>query len=132
MTEHGQVSVAEAQDLGRRLLTAFYAALRALKFYPLENVTVQQSLRDLHDRASEILAVEGIIEIRVVGDFFFINETRLRLDLSNYSVFGSFARTLHSHDVGAIEVRRDVQLGEWVPLLSILLREPEGDEPYAQ
>ena len=37
---------------------------------------------------SRIVAVDGSAEICVVGDFFFLNETRLRLDLSNFSTFG--------------------------------------------
>ena len=116
MSAPGGVSAAQSQDEGRLLLTAFYAALRALKFYPVENVTVQQALQDLHHRTAELLARDGAIEIRVVGDFFFVNETRLRLDLANYSVFGSFARTLHGHDIGAVEIlagmertRRDLE-----------------------
>ncbi|MGI9627247.1 MAG: HD-GYP domain-containing protein, partial [Longimicrobiales bacterium] len=124
------IPAAQAQDEGRVLLTSFYATLRALKLYPLENVTVQQSLKDLHDRAWVILEREGALEIRVVGDFFFVNETRLRLDLSNFSVFGGFARVLHGHEVGGFEVLATVHPSEWVPLLAMLLREPEGEDPY--
>ena len=77
------------QEQGRRLLTSFYGGLRALKLYPVENAAVQQALSDLHGLMSAQLATEGSVELRVVGDFFFLNETRLRLDLSNFSTFGS-------------------------------------------
>jgi len=118
------------QEIGRRLLTAFYGTLNALRLYPIENETVQQSLTDLHDLVSSILAVEGTAEVRVVGDFFFLNETRLRLDLSNFATFGSFASALSRHGIGAVEVVHGVERSEWAPFLSMLLR-PPAEEPYA-
>jgi len=92
------------QEEGRRLLTAFHGALSALKLYPVENETVQVALTELHALVDRIVGVDGGAEVRVVGDFFFLNETRLRLDLSNFATFGSFARALQDHDIGAVEV----------------------------
>jgi len=119
------------QDEGRKILTAFYAALRALKLYPVENVTVQQALDELHAVIRPVLQAEEGLELRVVGDFFFLNETRLRLDLANFSTFGSFARALQAHGIGGVEVSPAVERDEWAPFLSLLLRDPEGDQPYA-
>ncbi|MGW8266374.1 MAG: HD-GYP domain-containing protein, partial [Longimicrobiales bacterium] len=73
---------------------------------------------------------EGSVELRVVGDFFFLNETRLRLDLSNYSTFGSFARSLTDHGLGAVEVLPGISRGEWAPFLSLLVRTPDPEDPY--
>ena len=70
------------QDLGRKLLTAIFGALSALRLYPIENEAVQSALTELHDLVDGIVKVDGSAEVRVVGDFFFLNETRLRLDLT--------------------------------------------------
>ncbi|MFC1660591.1 HD-GYP domain-containing protein [Gemmatimonadota bacterium] len=122
---------AKLQEQGRRVLSSLYATLRALKLYPLENAAVQQTLDDLHSLFSELISEEGGAELRVVGDFFFLNEVRLRLDLSNYSTFGSFARSLTSHDLGAVEVLSGVARAEWAPFLSLLLRPPVEPDPYS-
>jgi len=122
---------AEIQEDGRKALTALYVALRSLKLYPLENAAVQQALKDLNDLITRLVKEEGFMELRVVGDFFFLNETRLRLDLSNYSTFGSFARALTDHGLGAIEVHPGIEEGEWAPFLSILLRKPAEGDPFA-
>jgi len=121
---------ARVQERGKRVLTAFYGALRALKFYPLENAAVQQALDELHDVMEGVVAVEGGLELRVVGDFFFLNETRLRLDITTFATFGSFAQALGAHDIGAVEVLPGVARQEWVPFLSLLLREPDEEDPY--
>jgi HD-GYP domain-containing protein (c-di-GMP phosphodiesterase class II) len=121
---------ARLQDVGRKVLSAFYATLRSLKLYPLENSAVQRALDDLHRLLHELVEQEGGMELRIVGDFFFLNETRLRLDLSNYSTFGSFARALSDHGLGAVEVLPGIDRAEWAPFLSLLLREPGGVDPY--
>jgi len=122
---------AEIQETGRKILTAFYAALRALKLYPLENTAVQQALADLHNQITGVVNAEGGLELRVVGDFFFFNEIRLRLDLSNYSTFGSFARALKDHGLGAVEILPGVERSEWASFLSLFLRSPEEGDPYS-
>ena len=118
------------QEEGRKILTAFYGALSALRLYPLENMAVQQALNELHALVANIVALEGAAEIRVVGDFFFLNETRLRLDLSNFSTFGSFARALQDHGIGAVEVLPGIERGEWAPFVSVLIRKPGADDPF--
>lgn len=133
MAQNGESTFASTtalQEQGRRVLTALYAAMRSLKLYPVENEAVQQGLRELHGLITNLLADEGALEIRVVGDFFFLNETRLRLDLSNYSTFGAFSRGLNEHGLGAVEIGKGVTLGEWAPFLSLLLRPPVAEDPY--
>ncbi|HEX9887086.1 MAG TPA: HD domain-containing phosphohydrolase [Longimicrobiales bacterium] len=122
---------AQVQELGRKLLTAFHGALRALKLYPLENSAVQQALAELHGLMIRVTETEGTAELRVVGDFFFLNETRLRLDLANFSTFGAFATTLGDHGVGAVVVRTGVKGTEWAAFLSLMLRKPGADDPYS-
>jgi len=118
------------QERGRKILGALHAGLRALKFYPLENVTVQQALDDLHRLVTTLQESEGEVEVRVVGDFFFLNETRLRLDLSNYATFGVFARALSAHGVGSVQVAPGVGRDEWAPFLSLLLGSASGEDPF--
>lgn len=118
------------QDEGRRLLAALYGTLNALRLYPVENETVQQAISDLHRIVERVVQAEGGAEVRVVGDFFFLNETRLRLDLSNFSTFGSFARALHDHGIGAVEILPGIERTEWAPFLSMLLRTASTDLPF--
>ncbi|HSH76266.1 MAG TPA: HD domain-containing phosphohydrolase, partial [Longimicrobiales bacterium] len=118
------------QELGRRLLAAFYGALSSMKLYPVENETVQHALSELHALVGHIVRLEGGAEVRVVGDFFFLNETRLRLDLSNFATFGSFASALHKHDIGAVEILPGVKRSEWAPFISMLLRKPLAEAPF--
>ena len=120
------------QDEGRRVLSALYGALRSLRFYPLDNDVVQQSLDELQNGAELLLEREGGVEIRLAGNLFFVNDERLRLDLRTYSTFASVAATLQAHRVGEIRVDPGIGRSEWVPLLNLLLRDPHPEAPFVK
>jgi hypothetical protein len=106
---------------GRGLLLTLYAALRSLKLYPVENATVQKSLDDLGASAQHLLAVESPLEIRLAGDFIFVNQTRLRLELDNYASFSHMLTLFRGFDIGLLRVHPGVDRREWQAFLSILL-----------
>ena len=117
----------QVQDLGGKLLTRIHVVLRSMRLYPLENAQVQQSIDDLQARMVTFLEAEGAFELHIAGDFFFLNEMRLRLDLSNFSTFGNLASVLTSHGIGEIGVLPGVQREEWAPFAALLLRDPTED-----
>jgi HD-GYP domain-containing protein (c-di-GMP phosphodiesterase class II) len=116
---------------GRSFLLAMYAALRSLKLYPIENATAQKSLDDLQAAALAILGPQGEIELRLSGDFIFVNGTRLRLELDNYASFSNILAVLTSAGVGELKVATGVERREWQILLGVLLgisaKAGEGD-----
>lgn len=119
-----------AQKAGRDFLFSLHAASRALKLYPLENQAVQKALTELHGMARSIAAADGTLQLRYVGDFCFINDLRLRVDLASYATFGTIGRALRLHEIGHVEADQDASREEWIAFLSILQQEPEGEDPY--
>jgi HD-GYP domain-containing protein (c-di-GMP phosphodiesterase class II) len=117
---------------GRGLLLTLYAALRSLKLYPLENTAVQRALDDLTHAADQLLEREPELEVRLSGDFIFVNSTRLRLELDNYASFSNILTTLRAADIGVLHVRRGVERRDWQAFLSILisLGERQLAEPF--
>ncbi|HEX3236728.1 MAG TPA: HD domain-containing phosphohydrolase [Gemmatimonadales bacterium] len=113
---------------GRSLLLALYTALRSLKLYPLENATVQKSLSDLDNTTRALLRSEIELEIRLAGDFIFVNSTRLRLELDNYASFSHILAMLRAFDIGALRVHGS-ERREWQILLSLFLSLSERGEP---
>ncbi|HET8623298.1 MAG TPA: hypothetical protein VFM14_07035, partial [Gemmatimonadales bacterium] len=101
--------MSEAQDVdarlrqaGRGVLLQLYAALRSLKLYPVENATVQHALDELQETVTNLLASEGELEVRLAGDFIFVNSTRLRLELDNYASFSHILAIFRSFEIGAL------------------------------
>jgi HD-GYP domain-containing protein (c-di-GMP phosphodiesterase class II) len=114
---------------GRALLLALYTALRSLKLYPVENATVQKALEDLDITTRTLLATETDLEIRLAGDFIFVNATRLRLELDNYASFSHILAVLRTFEIGALRIHSTVSRREWQILLSLLLSLAERGEP---
>ena len=105
---------------GRNFMVAFYAALRAIKLYPLEHSAVQKAVAELSQIAEEMRGEEGELEFRISGEFIFINSTRLRLDLSNYATFGHILTLCKAAGIGAIHVGNNGTPRDWSLLLSLL------------
>jgi HD-GYP domain-containing protein (c-di-GMP phosphodiesterase class II) len=116
---------------GREFLLVFYAAFRNLKLYPLENAVVQKALDELHSATTNLLRAEGEIEVRLSGDFIFVNQTRLRLELDNYASFSQLLGLLRRLEIGALRVEPGMERREWQIVLGVLLaisaRDGEGD-----
>ena len=122
----------QLQQLGRQLIVALFAALRALKLYPLDNQTVQKALAELEDAAARIWEREGSVVLRYVEDLCFVNDVRLRIDLGSYATYGAVARALQRHGVGQMEIERGASRTEWIATLSLLLGEPDAQDPYGR
>jgi HD-GYP domain-containing protein (c-di-GMP phosphodiesterase class II) len=106
---------------GRSLLLALYTVLRSLKMYPVENATVQKALDDLDASARALLQSEVELEIRMAGDFLFVNATRLRVELDNYASFSHILAMLRAFDIGVLHVKSGMERREWQIFLSLLL-----------
>jgi len=121
MVDSIQTSDAYIRSAGRGFLVTIYAALRSLKLYPLENSQVQKSLDDLTAAAKGIVDREKEIELRVTGEFIFVNATRLRLDLDNYASFSHILGLLKAVGVGVVRWVEGADRREWTAFLSLLL-----------
>src|SRR5947207_5426482 len=119
-SEADKQSGANVRRSGRNFMVAFYAALRAIKLYPLEHTAVQKTLSELSQVAEELRAEEGELEFRISGEFIFLNSTRLRLDLSNYATFGHILTLCKLAGIGAIHVGTQGTARDWTVLLSLL------------
>jgi HD-GYP domain-containing protein (c-di-GMP phosphodiesterase class II) len=120
--------------LGRALVVGIFGAVRAIRLYPAENEVVRKALDEVGVAASALLERDREIELRVTGEFIFVNATRLRLDLDNYASFSQVLSLCHAAGVGMIRVVTRPASREWFALLSLLqspagAREPEDRLP---
>ena len=106
---------------GRGLIISLYSAMRAIRLYPLENAAVQNAADDLNAVAASLMLRERELEIRVSGEFVFINAVRLRLDLDNYASFSQLLSLFRSSGIGSLHLHAAPQVKEWQRFLALLL-----------
>lgn len=116
----GDAGAASIRRAGRNFIVAFYAALRAMKLYPVEHTAVQKTLGELSQITDEVRQSEGELELRISGEFIFINETRLRLDLSNYASFGHLLTLCKAAGIGGITFAGPTTPRDWTVFISRL------------
>jgi len=119
-------SDAYVRRVGRAFIIAFYGAVRAIKLYPIENAAVQKALDDLTAASRTILDSEKELEFRASGEYIFINATRLRLDIDNYTSFSHLLSLFRASGIGSLRVLDGVTPRNWIVLLSML--QAPGDE----
>lgn len=116
---------------GKALIISLYAALRAIKIYPLENAAVVKATEELTSLCAELLQHENELEIRVSGEFVFINSVRLRLDLDNYASFSHLLSVFRGTGVGSLSLHSAPAVRDWSRFLALLLA-PSGEPPAAR
>ena len=113
---------------GKGLILGLYAALRAIRLYPLENAAVQNAAEELTSLTRELVSHEHELEMRVSGEFVFINGVRLRLDLDNYASFSHLLSVFRSFGIGSIHLHRAPEMKEWQRFLAFL-NQTSTDQP---
>lgn len=113
-----------AQKLARAYVVAFHAAVRAVRLYPVENSAVQKALQELSGHAERVMQADNGCELRRVGDYVFVNDTRIRLGLDNYAAVSYVLGLLRGAGVGGIRVNALPGAREWVVLIAFLQAPP--------
>ncbi len=113
------------RQIGRTWVIGFYIALRNLKMYPVENAVVQKALEELTALSGELIAGDGECEFRLAGEFLFLNATRMKLDLDNYTSFSYILGRCRDSGVGLIRFHERPSVRDWTILLSFLTQ-PQG------
>jgi HD-GYP domain-containing protein (c-di-GMP phosphodiesterase class II) len=105
---------------GKVYVLALYGALRSIKMYPVENAAVQKALAELVNVTGELMKREAELEIKVSGEFIFVNSTRLRLDLDNYASFSHLLSLFRANGVGVLRVHGAPSARDWLTFLSLM------------
>jgi len=113
---------------GKSLIISIYAALRAIRMYPLENAAVQNAIEELSQIVSDFIDHEHELEFRVSGEFAFVNTVRLRLDLDNYASFSHLLTVFRAVGVGSLHLLKAPTAREWQRFLA-LIGLPSNDLP---
>ncbi|MFL5559939.1 MAG: HD-GYP domain-containing protein [Gemmatimonadaceae bacterium] len=105
---------------GKVYVLALYGALRSIKMYPVENAAVQKALQELVNVTGDLMKREAELEIKVSGEFIFVNSTRLRLDLDNYASFSHLLSLFRANGVGVLRVHGAPSSRDWLTFLSLM------------
>ncbi|MFN9424433.1 HD-GYP domain-containing protein [Gemmatimonas sp.] len=108
----------------RALIVAMNSAVRAVRLYPVENTAVQKAIAELGACADRVRESEGHCTVRRVGDYLFVNDTRLRLTFDNYAAVAALLGLFREAGIGGVGTSEAPPPRSWVVLLSFLQAPP--------
>jgi len=116
---------------GVSLLGSMYAAVRALQIYPPGNDAVLGAIAECDELAKAVCTAEGGLSIWTAGHHLYVNDLRIRLDLSDYATVAAFRELIETHGIGRITVDPGVRSEDWTVFLGLLApaRTEETDAP---
>jgi HD-GYP domain-containing protein (c-di-GMP phosphodiesterase class II) len=114
------------REAGRSFLFGIYAILRNLRLYPLDNATVQKSLQEFTGFTRQLVAEEGECAFRVQGEYLFLNATRMKLDLDNFTSFSFMLTRMRDVNIGTMRMTTAPAAEQWTVLLTFLVDPPDG------
>ena len=89
------------------------------------------SLDELASATSEILTVNGRLELKISSDLLYVNDARLRLDVANFASFGHVISALSRAGIGVIRIDDAPSEQEWKTFVTQLIQfEPEGEDEH--
>lgn len=122
-------NTALAQSLGKQLVGQLYIAMRSAQIYDENNETVVKQVEKLHATVLDLLRVEGVADLAISRNFFFLNGVRVRVDLKMYVTYHQLLKLLRRLQVGRVELQRGVGLLELRSLV-FLLANTDVAPPY--
>jgi HD-GYP domain-containing protein (c-di-GMP phosphodiesterase class II) len=116
-------------SLGTGILSALYGAVRALQLYPAQNEAVTRALQEVRKQADRILDREGGLSIWFAGNYMFVNDLQVRLDLHDYAALAAFREVFRSHGVGRMEADPKAIADDWQSFLVAIAADPAPGQP---
>jgi HD-GYP domain-containing protein (c-di-GMP phosphodiesterase class II) len=124
-TRRREITDGAVRAAGRTFVQHFCGAMRSLKMYPADNPVVVKAVHDLQATAASLATEDGTMELRIAGEFLFVNHTRLRLDLDNYGMVAYLIAQFRASGTGLLRAAPAAAVHDWLTLL-LALNNPTG------
>lgn len=99
-------------------------ALRSAEIHDLKNVAVIKAVNTLVLLTTSYLKHENPIVLELRGDFFFMNELRIRYSPDVIYNLDYLVRLFRSYDLGTLIIRPGISQNDIILLFSLLLKKP--------
>jgi len=114
--------------LGTEFITVFYRLFRGTAFYARESVVMNRLTRECLQVVNGIIKGEGNLLLRIVGDHFFFNHTRVIATADKYLLFKALEREMRKRRIGGIEFSEAADVEHLKDLIYLLSSLEENNE----
>ena len=113
---------------GTEFITAFYRLFKGTTLYDRKSVVIDRLTQECLQVVNGILQGEGTLLLRIVGDHFFFNHTRVIATADNYLLFKAFWREMRKRRIGGVEFSGAADVEHLKDLIYLLSGLEENNE----
>ncbi len=118
-------------DLGRILVADLHKVLKIAQVHARDNEAFLRPLSGLVKTLQALRALQDRVVLRLMDEYLFIGDHRLRMDISGYMSFQHVIEVLKRWRLGTLALNTPLTEGQLIALVDLLLSwSPEDEDPY--
>lgn len=121
---------AELLKLAKDIVNQLAAIIRNSQIHDPSNIAVASSIEKFIATVNPIIDSEGGVTLDVVGEFFYLNETRVRYSMEYLLNFDFLLREFKRHSLGNITFTRTVKPSDMQAFLKAFITSSFSPEPF--
>lgn len=127
MSDTGELDLRKnAKDL----INQISIVVRTAQIHDANNVAISSSLSRLVSMINMLLDKESVINLELRGEFFYINEYRIRYSLEFLLNFDFLVREFKKRELGSVIFKQQLKMDDIKIFTRALISSPFSDEPF--
>jgi len=115
---------------GKTIINQMAAIIRTSQIHDPSNVAVLQALDKLTDLVNSIIAETGSLFLELVGDYFFLNDSRVKFSMENLMNFDYLAREFKKLKLGSVTLESEVTKDRLQAFVKAFIAAAYSGEPF--
>lgn len=116
---------------GKGLINQFYILMKTAQIHDATNVAVEAPMENAVKILKELWQWTEEIHLRLEGDYFFLGDTKLKMDIEGFISFTSLIEVFKQFQIGGILFRKAASVDELKRFVYILVQTESGEnEPF--
>jgi HD-GYP domain-containing protein (c-di-GMP phosphodiesterase class II) len=114
----------------RDLINQLAVIIKTAQVYDLTNSTVQNALARMAELINDFVFSHDVLAIDLVGDYFYVNETRARYSTQHMVNFDYLVDQFKAHDLGTLTVEGRVIVEDLATFLRAFILSTGSKDPF--
>jgi HD-GYP domain-containing protein (c-di-GMP phosphodiesterase class II) len=123
---------ANVERVSKGLINQLAAIIRTSQIHDPSNVAVLKNLEKFVAVINSLVAAEGSITIEVLGEYFYVNESRVKFSMEHLLNFDFLLKEFKRLKLGSIKFLGRVTIDDMLAFLRALISASFSDDPFAE
>lgn len=117
-------------DAPKNIINTFAVIIRNAQIHDLNNIAVKNAIEKFMSILNPITAKYGFLTLDLIGEFFFINQTRIRYSMEFLLNFDFLSREFRKRRLGGITFNYPVTPQDLMTFLSLFISSAFTERPF--